>query len=81
MARPRPESAGFELQVKEAEQNFAWTSKKINDLIVAIEDGYKPKTNPFHGGNLALRKGNLVFEYTKEELSEIKKCANDIVYC
>ncbi len=80
MARPRPESAGFELQVKEAEQNFAWTSKKVNDLIVAMEDGYKPKTNPFHGGNLALRKGNLVFEYTKEELSEIKKCANDIVY-
>jgi len=80
MARPRPESAGFELQVKEAEQNFAWTSKKVNDLIVAMEDGYKPKTNPFHGGNLALRKGNLVFEYTKEELREIKKCANDIVY-
>jgi len=80
MARPRPEHAGFELEVKEAEQSFAWSTKKVNDLIVAMEDGYKPKMNPFHGGNLNLRKGNIVFEYTQKELMEIKRCATDIVY-
>jgi len=80
MARPRPEHAGFELEVKEAEQSFAWSTKKVNDLIVAMEDGYKPKMNPFHGGNLNLRKGNIVFEYTQRELMEIKRCATDIVY-
>jgi len=80
MARPRPEHAGFELEVKEAEQSFAWSTKKVNDLIVAMEDGYKPKMNPFHGGNLNLRKGNIVFEYTQHELMEIKRCATDIIY-
>ena len=80
MARPRPEHAGFELEVKEAEQSFAWSTKKVNDLIVAMEDGYKPKMNPFHGGNLNLRKGNIVFEYTQRELMEIKRCATDIIY-
>lgn len=80
MTRPRPEHAGFELEVKEAEQSFAWSTKKVNDLIVAMEDGYKPKMNPFHGGNLNLRKGNIVFEYTQKELMEIKRCATDIIY-
>jgi len=80
MARPRPEHAGFELEVREAEQSFAWSTKKVNDLIVAMEDGYKPKMNPFHGGNLNLRKGNIVFEYTQHELMEIKRCATDIIY-
>lgn len=80
MARPRPEHAGFELEVKEADQSFAWSTKKVNDLIVAMEDGYKPKMNPFHGGNLNLRKGNIVFEYTQHELMEIKRCATDIIY-
>lgn len=80
MAKPRPEPAGFELQISHAEESFAWTTKKVNNLIVAIEDGHKPKASPFHEGNPNLRKGNIVFEYTPEEIREIKRCATDIVY-
>ena len=80
MAKPRPEPAGFELQINRAEESFAWTTKKVDDLLVAMEDGYKPKASPFHEGNPNLRKGNIVFEYTPEEIREIKRCATDIVY-
>jgi hypothetical protein len=78
--RPQAPSAGFELQVTKTEQSFAWTSEKVEQLMIALEDGYKPKATPFYEGNPNLRKGNIVFNYTPEEIREIKKCATDIVY-
>jgi len=35
---------------------------------------------PFYEGKQFLRKGNIVFEYTDEEIQELAKCASDIVY-
>jgi hypothetical protein len=32
------------------------------------------------GNKIGIRKPNLVFEYTKEEIEELKKCAKDVVY-
>jgi hypothetical protein len=78
--KPRPESAGFELQINKAEESFAWTSEKVEQLMIALEEGYKPKSTPFYEGNTNLKKGNIVFDYTPHELKEIKKCATDIVY-
>jgi hypothetical protein len=80
MSKPRPESAGFELQVTAREESFAWTTESVNQLLLALEEGYKPKSTPFYEGNPNLRKGNIVFNYTNEELREIKRCATDIVY-
>ena len=78
--KPRPDSAGFEFSIGKAEQSFSWTSDKVEQLMLAIEEGYKPKSTPFYEGNPNLRKGNIVFNYTANELKEIKKCATDIVY-
>ena len=78
--KPRPDSAGFEFSIGKAEQSFSWTSDKVEQLMLAIEEGYKPKATPFYEGNPNLRKGNIVFNYTANELKEIKKCATDIVY-
>jgi hypothetical protein len=36
--------------------------------------------NPFYENNTKLLKGDLVFERTKEEIKEWKKCAGDIHY-
>ena len=58
-----------------------WSTKNVNDYILAIDKGYKPAiSSPFYEGKQHLRKGNLVFEYTDEEIKEIARCANDIVY-
>ncbi len=80
MPRPQAESAGFEFKVSKGAESFAWTSEKVEQLMLALDEGYKPKSTPFYEGNPNLRKGNIVFNYTPEELKEIKKCATDIVY-
>ena len=78
-SKPKPERGGFELEVKQ-EESAVWSTAKVEQLLVATEDGYKPKVTPFYEGNQNLKKGNLVFEYTADEISEIKRCATDIVY-
>lgn len=42
MQRPKPERGGFELEVSKQEETFAWSSKKVEQLMIAIEEGYKP---------------------------------------
>lgn len=60
---------------------LVWSTKKVNDLVVAMDQGYRPKVSlPFYEGKQFLRKGNIVFEYTDEEIHEIVRCASDIVY-
>jgi hypothetical protein len=62
-------------------QKLVWSTKIINDLMVALDKGYRPQVSmPFYEGKQFLRRGNIVFEYTEAELKEIAKCANDIVY-
>ena len=80
MAKPQAESAGFEFKISKGAESFAWTSNKVEQLMLAIDEGYKPKSTPFYEGNPNLRKGNIVFNYTDEEIREIKRCAKDIVY-
>jgi hypothetical protein len=80
MQKPKPTSGGFELEITKQEETFAWTSIKVEQLMIALEEGYKPKATPFYEGNPNLRKGNIVFEYTQDEINEIKRCAKDIVY-
>lgn len=60
---------------------LVWSTKSVNDLILAMDQGYRPKVAmPFYEGKQFLRRGNIVFEYTDEEIAELAKCANDIVY-
>jgi hypothetical protein len=78
--KPRKEPAGFDFQIKESEESFAWSTEKVEKLLVSLDDGYKPKSSPFYEGNPNLKKSNIVFNYTQEELKELRKCATDIVY-
>ena len=60
---------------------LVWSTNKVNDLVLAMDQGYRPKIAlPFYESKQYLRKGNIVFEYTDEEIAELAKCANDIVY-
>lgn len=62
-------------------QKLVWSTKIVNDLVVALDKGYRPQVSlPFYEGKQFLRKGNIVFEYTDAEIAELAKCANDIVY-
>ncbi len=64
-----------------SEERISWSTEKIKQLLQSIDDGYKPKGGlPFYEGNPILRKGNILFDYTQEEFTELKKCAADICY-
>jgi hypothetical protein len=64
-----------------ASERIVWSTRQINDLLVAMDQGYRPKIKlPFYEGRQFLKKGNIVFEYTDEEIQELARCAKDIVY-
>jgi|TARA_B110000914_G_scaffold60908_1_gene52907 hypothetical protein len=65
----------------DAADRIVWSTSQIDDLLVALDQGYRPKIKlPFYEGRQFLKKGNIVFEYTDEEISELARCARDIVY-
>ena len=71
---PSQISKEFEQKIntqKEDNERISWSTKKIEQLALMIDDGYKPKNLPFHEGNPIYRKGNIVFDYTNEEIKEI----------
>lgn len=55
-----------------------WTTRSLNLAFKGLEQGRKLVANPFYENNIKLLKGDLVFQRTKEEIEEWKKCANDI---
>lgn len=63
--------------------NNYWSTEKVNNLLKkADEEGldYKDIDNPFYENDPELKKGNILWEYTVDEMEEIKKCASDVVY-
>jgi len=69
-------------QETQDESNY-WSTERVNELMrKADEEGldFKSVDNPFHDNNPEFKRANILFEYTKEELVEIKKCAEDVIY-
>lgn len=61
-------------------RSTSWSTEKIERLKIAMDEGAKPQNIPFHEGKFEYKKANIVFEYTAEEIKEIRRCATDIVY-
>jgi hypothetical protein len=64
------------------ESNY-WSTSRVNELLrKADEEGldFKSVENPFHDNNPEFKRANILFEYTRDELIEIKKCAEDVTY-
>jgi hypothetical protein len=69
------------LKVERGDVIASWSTKKVEQLLASLEEGYKSKTGtPFYENNPDLKKGNIVWEYTEHELGELKKCSQDIMY-
>lgn len=68
--------------IEERDSNY-WSTKKIEDLLFKVEEeglDYKSVDNPFHDGDPELKRTNLLYEYTQDEILEMEKCAKDVVY-
>jgi len=66
------------------ESTAIWTTERVNKLLDDFENGMIDiktiKNSPFKDNDPALRKANLVFEYTPDELEELSKCKSDPLY-
>lgn len=70
------------IESKEKPGNF-WSSERVNKLLKDAEENgidYKDVDNPFYENDPEIRKGNILWEFTENELDEIKKCATDVIY-
>lgn len=60
-----------------------WTTARIDELLRRVDEeglDYKSVDNPFHDNNPELKRANILWEYTKEEILEMKRCAEDVTY-
>lgn len=66
----------------EIESNY-WSTERVEELLWKVEEeglNYKEVENPFHDGDPELKRANILWEYTPEEIIEIQKCAKDVTY-
>ena len=62
-------------------KNKIWNSERVDECVRIFEEfGDVPGGTPFHEGDKYYKAGDIVYEYTDYELSEIAKCATDVVY-
>lgn len=59
---------------------LVWSTDRVNELMVQLENGIEPYQTPFWEGRSEWKASNIVFEYTPEELTELEKCAKDVIY-
>ena len=66
------------------ENNYIWTTERIDQLIDDINNGVKDirklGMSPFKDNDINLRRENLPFEYTPEEIEELSKCKASVMY-
>ena len=69
-----------EADITSEDSAIVWSSKSIELAYDALKKGFGLRKSPFYRGNVDLRKANLTFQYTEEEIAEIIRCKKDIVY-
>ena len=62
------------------EVNRTWDTEKVENVKHRLIDGEPTQHTPFKEGDYRWREANIIFEYSPEEIEEIKKCKKDILY-
>ena len=65
---------------KQTKEGAYWTSKRVDAWMKDYANGHIRKDNPWADGKIGIKKPDLLFEYTPEEIQEVTKCAQDIIY-
>jgi len=69
--------------VDKKNESTTWTTERVDELMRKVDEeglDYKSVPNPFHDNDPELKRANVLWEYTKEELLEMKRCAEDVTY-
>lgn len=60
-----------------------WSTARVDELLRKVDEeglDYKSIDNPFHDNDPELKRANILWEYTRDEILEMKKCAEDVTY-
>jgi hypothetical protein len=69
-------------KINEIETNH-WSTSRIEELLRKVDEeglDYKSIDNPFHDNDPELKRSNVLWEYSRSEILEMKKCAEDVSY-
>ena len=69
-------------KINEIETNH-WSTSRIEELLRKVDEeglDYKSIDNPFHDNDPELKRSNILWEYSRSEILEMKKCAEDVSY-
>lgn len=63
-----------------ARKNIVWSTSLVDNWMRDHADGTFHKENPWLDGQVGVKRAGLSFEYTPEEIEELTKSANDVIY-
>lgn len=77
-------SSSIKLSNLDQDNLAIWTTSRYTKLLDDIENGAidikTVRNSPFKDNEVSWKKANLIFEYTPEEVEEIRKCKADVIY-
>lgn len=71
------------LMIAEQQETSYWTTARVDELLRKVDEeglDYKEVDNPFHDQDPELKRANILWEYTNDEILEMKRCAEDVSY-
>lgn len=57
-----------------------WSTKAVDNWMKDHAEGTFHKDNPWLDGQVGIKRAGLLFDYTSEEIEELAKSANDVIY-
>jgi hypothetical protein len=70
----------IQLDEESGKKPVVWCAQSVQWAKDAVYKGQPVSRSPFFEGDPFRRKGNLVYDYSDEEIEEIVKCSTDIYY-
>lgn len=70
----------FDSKEEQENSTIVWSTRSIEYVYQCVADGVGYKGLPFYLNRVGIRKANLIYQYTEEEIEEIIRCMDDINY-
>ena len=67
-------------QQQPAKKNVVWRTKAMESWMADHAEGTFHKENPWLDNQVGVKRAGLMFDYTPEEIEELTKSANDVIY-
>ena len=67
-------------QQQPAKKNVVWSTKAMESWMADHAEGTFHKENPWLDNQVGVKRAGLMFDYTPEEIEELTKSANDVIY-